>query len=85
MVKLLVAVSVWYQLPKYPKWEEDVRQRAWNDFERDRGFFAELESTLPKGAMVFEFPEKIIRKWDRFVKWLTTSIFAQFSIHKTSA
>jgi hypothetical protein len=58
LATLLVALGVWDQLPKYPKWEEDVRQRAWNDFERDRGFFAELESTLPKGAMVFEFPVK---------------------------
>ena len=55
---LFVAVGIWDQLPKYPKWEEEVRQRAWNDFERDRGFFSELEKTLPKGAMVFEFPVK---------------------------
>ena len=55
---LFVAVGIWDQLPKYPKWEVEVRQRAWNDFERDRGFFSELEKTLPKGAMVFEFPVK---------------------------
>ena len=58
LAMLLVAVGVWDQLPKYPKWEEDVRQRAWKDFERDRGFFSELEKALPKGAMVFEFPVK---------------------------
>lgn len=55
---LVVAVGIWDQLPKYPKWEEDVRQRAWDDFERDRGFFAGMEQALPKGAMVFEFPVK---------------------------
>jgi phosphoglycerol transferase len=58
LATFLVAVGVWDQLPKYPKWEEDVRQRAWNDFERDREFFPALEAALPKGAMVFEFPVK---------------------------
>jgi phosphoglycerol transferase len=55
---LVVAVGIWDQLPKYPKWEEDVRERAWDDFERDRGFFDAMEQALPKGAMVFEFPVK---------------------------
>ena len=54
----LVAVGIWDQLPRYPKWEEDVRQRAWKDYERDREFFPALEAALPKGAMVFEFPIK---------------------------
>jgi hypothetical protein len=54
----LVAVGIWDQLPRYPKWEEDVRQRAWKDYELDREFFPTLEASLPKGAMVFEFPIK---------------------------
>ena len=54
----LVAVGIWDQLPRYPKWEEDVRDRAWKDYERDREFFPALEAALPKGAMVFEFPIK---------------------------
>jgi len=54
----ILGVGIWDQLPRYPKWEEDVRQRAWNDFERDREFFSVLERELPKGAMVFEFPVK---------------------------
>lgn len=54
----LGAVGIWDQLPRYPKWEEDVRQRAWQDYERDREFFPALEEALPKGAMVFEFPVK---------------------------
>jgi len=58
LASLLVGLGIWDQLPKYPKWEEDVRQRAWDDFERDRGFFAAMENALPKGAMVFEFPVK---------------------------
>lgn len=55
---VILTVGIWDQLPRYPKWEEDVRQRAWADFERDREFFAEVEKALPKGAMVFEFPVK---------------------------
>jgi hypothetical protein len=58
LAALLVAVGIWDQLPRYPKWEEDVRQRAWKDYERDREFFPALEAVLPKGAMVFEFPIK---------------------------
>lgn len=58
LAALLVAVGIWDQLPRYPKWEEDVRQRAWKDYERDREFFPTLEAALPKGAMVFEFPVK---------------------------
>jgi hypothetical protein len=58
LAALLVAVGIWDQLPRYPKWEEDVRQTAWKDYERDREFFPALEALLPKGAMVFEFPVK---------------------------
>jgi phosphoglycerol transferase len=55
---LILGVGIWDQLPRYPKWEEDVRQRAWNDYERDREFFSTAERQLPEGAMVFEFPVK---------------------------
>jgi len=55
---LFVIVGVWDQLPRYPVWEEAIRQRSWKDYQMDQQFFGTLEKTLPKGAMVFELPVK---------------------------
>jgi hypothetical protein len=55
---VLISVGIWDQLPRYPVWEEAVRQHSWQDYERDQVFFAALEQNLPKGSMVFELPVK---------------------------
>jgi len=54
----LVALGIWDQLPRYPIWEEAVRQRSWNDYRSDKEFFRCLEEKLPPRAMVFEMPVK---------------------------
>ncbi len=55
---LLVMVGVWDQLPRYPKWEQKIRERAWADYQSDARLFPWLESQLQQGAMVFELPVK---------------------------
>ncbi len=55
---ILVGVGIWDQLPRYPSWEEDTRQKGWVDYKRDQEFFGNLEKKLPQGAMIFELPVK---------------------------
>ncbi len=55
---LLVMVGVWDQLPRYPKLEQKIRERAWADYQSDARLFPWLESQLQPGAMVFELPVK---------------------------
>jgi len=54
----LICVGIYDQIPKYPIWEENVREHTWRDFKSDSNFFAALEKTLPPKAMVFELPVK---------------------------
>jgi phosphoglycerol transferase len=58
IVVMLVGFGIWDQLPRYPSWEEAIRQRSWIDFRSDSDFFPALERMLPVGAMVFELPVK---------------------------
>jgi phosphoglycerol transferase len=55
---LLIIVGIWDQVPRYPLWEEAIRQKGWADYKSDQGFFGALEKTLPIGGMVFELPVK---------------------------
>lgn len=55
---LIIPIGIVDQLPKYPSWEENIRRKGWDDFEKDREFFPQLEAMLPKGAMIFELPVK---------------------------
>lgn len=55
---LLAGVGIWDQIPRYPAWEQDIRKRAWSDYQSDAQFFPWVESRLKPGAMVFELPVK---------------------------
>jgi phosphoglycerol transferase len=54
----LIMIGVWDQLPRYPVWEEAIRQHGWSDFKSDQEFFQRMENALPQGGMVFELPVK---------------------------
>ncbi len=54
----LILIGIWDQLPRYPFWEEAIRQHGWSDFKNDQEFFARMEKALPQGGMVFELPVK---------------------------
>lgn len=55
---LMVLIGGYDQIPAFPSWDQQKRDRGLQDFRSDMALFRELERRLPAGAMVFQLPVK---------------------------
>jgi hypothetical protein len=53
---IILGIGIFDQVPNVPDWQREKREQASLRFAMDREFFPEMESCLPEGAMVFQFP-----------------------------